>query len=102
MRDAFQFQVGWRTYRCRVERQPGTDAWWWFEVTGDGHRHAPFRARSGDTEESVREAILAYHSNHLARREAPPPPRHQAGRPPKPKVVQPGAKVSPGASASAK
>ena len=76
MREAFHFQVGWRTYSCHVEQQPGsgTDAWWWFVVTGDGHRHAPFRAAAGDTQESVRARILAHHSNHVARREAPPVP----------------------------
>ncbi len=82
MREAFHFQVGWRTYSCHVERQPGsgTDAWWWFVVTGDGHRHAPFRAVASETQDSVRARILAYHSNHVARRDAPPVPRNQPGR----------------------
>lgn len=91
MREAFNFEDGWRTYRCHVERQPGspTDAWWWFAVTGDGHRHAPFQAAPGDTQESVRARILAYHTNHLARRAEPPASRNQMGRPPKHKAAQP-------------
>ncbi len=94
MKEAFQFQVGWRTYRCQVERQggPKSEAWWWFAVTGDTHRYAPFRAASGDTEAGVRERVLAYHTHRLARRAEPPPVRNQPGRPPKNKVAAPPAK----------
>jgi hypothetical protein len=93
MKEAFQFQVGWRTYTCKIERQgPGAEAWWWFAVTGDTHRYAPCRATPGDTEAGVRERILAYHTHRLARRAEPPPPRHQAGRPPKAKTAKPASK----------
>lgn len=95
MRKAFQFQVGWRTYRCAVGEQPRSPngaPWWWFFVTGDGHRYSPFPAAAGDTEESVRERILAFHTHRLARRAEPPPPRYQVGRPPKAKAPPPPAK----------
>lgn len=86
MKKAFQFEVGWRTYRCHVERRPGADdnaLWWWFAVTGDGHTYAPFQAVASDTQDSVRDRIIAFHTHRLERRAEPPAPRFQAGRPPK-------------------
>ncbi len=81
----FSFQDGWRTYECRLERQKGsiTDGWWWFQVTGDQHRYAPFAATPGESRDKVKDRILAYHTNLLARRAAPPEPRNQWGRPAK-------------------
>jgi hypothetical protein len=70
MTGAFHFVDGGRAYACRVEEPHGgrPEAWWWFDVAGDGNRYAPFRAAVGDTEESVRARIVAYYEERLARR----------------------------------
>ena len=86
---SFQFEEDRRTFTCRVEerRSAKGEKWWWFGVSGDGHRYAPFQAASGDTEASVRTRILTYYSDLLARRAAPVVPRpHWANRA-KPAVV---------------
>jgi len=73
MMSAFDFEEGGRMYTCRVEgphpKRP--QAWWWFDVSGDGHRYAPFQAASGDTQESVRSRIVAYYTEHITRRSLP-------------------------------
>jgi hypothetical protein len=88
----FEFEHDGRTYACVVEqsRAVGGGVWWWFRVSGDAHRYAPFRAAAGDTRESVRSRIVAYYTNRLARRSAPPPARgywarRQPGTSPPPK-----------------
>jgi hypothetical protein len=83
MIEAFEFEEGGRTYTCKVERQKGsaTEGWWWFVVTGDQHRYAPFQSARGDTQNSVRGRILEYHQNRLARRAAPPVARNHWGKP---------------------
>jgi hypothetical protein len=83
MVEAFEFEEGGRTYSCKIERQKGSimDGWWWFVVSGDGHRYAPFQAARGDTQTSVRTRILEYHMNRLARRAAPPVARNHWGKP---------------------
>ncbi len=80
---AFTFEDGGRTYTCRVEEPRATKAqrWWWFGVSGDGQRYAPFHAVKGDTQETVRTRILAYYEHLLARRAMPVVPRqHWAHR----------------------
>ena len=80
---AFDFTDGDRTYTCTVEkrRSPGAEAWWWFGVSGDGHRYAPFQAVSTDTQESVRTRIVSYYREHLIRKATPAPARqHWASR----------------------
>lgn len=79
-----QFVDGGRTYRCRVETPSGprAQAWWWFEVSGDQHRYAPFHAEGGDTENSVRSRIVTYYLQLLARRAEPVTRWHNRGRPP--------------------
>lgn len=86
MKEMFRFENGGRTYTCQVEAQRGapTEAWWWFGVSGDASRYAPFRAEDGDSEASVRSRVLAYYEDRQARRgwvwrdrgaaAAPPPP----------------------------
>ena len=83
MSEAFEFEEGGRTYTCRVERNKGsmTDGWWWFVVSGDSHRYAPFPSARGDTVNSVKLRILEYHTNRLAARAAPPVQRNHWGRP---------------------
>ncbi|HEY2805718.1 MAG TPA: hypothetical protein VGI92_07670 [Gemmatimonadales bacterium] len=102
MVEAFDFEEGGRTYSCKIERQKGSimDGWWWFIVSGDGHRYAPFQAARGDTQTSVRTRILEYHMNRLARRAAPPVARNHWGKPrkdaPPPADGQPGQPGQPG------
>ena len=79
----FDFEHDGRAYACVVEESRAVRgrAWWWFQVSGDAHRYAPFHAVTGDTRESVRARIVAYYTNLLARRAAPPAPRgHWARR----------------------
>lgn len=70
MRNEFVFEDGGRWYACRVEeRQAGRpESWWWFGVSNDATRHAPFRAIEGDTEASVRARVVTYYTRSLARR----------------------------------
>jgi hypothetical protein len=86
---AFEFEEGGRMYRCCVEgeRSPRVGAWWWFRVTGDNQRYAPFHPEAGDTRNSVRARIVNYYNALLVRRAMPPVPRHGAGRRPGQPVV---------------
>lgn len=70
---AFDFMDGGRTYTCRVEapRRGRAEAWWWFGVTGDDARYAPFQAVADDTPDSVRPRVVAYYEDRLARRGVP-------------------------------
>jgi len=63
MMTGFTFVHDGRTYACRAE-----ESWWWFTVTRDANRYAPFRAAARDTRSSVRSRIVAYYLNHLAHR----------------------------------
>lgn len=70
----FTFVDAGRTFTCQVEAsRPGAgDAWWWFAVSTERHqRHAPFRALDGDSRESVRQRVVTYYDDLLARRAAP-------------------------------
>lgn len=80
MNQSFEFEDAGRTFVCRVEqaRAPRTTTWWWFTVSGDNSRYAPFHSGPRDTEDSVRERIVAYYDELLARRAAP---RQPWGRP---------------------
>jgi hypothetical protein len=79
----FVFEHDDKTYRCDVAplRPQGGEAWWWFNVSGDPNRYAPFHASGSDTRESVRTRIVEYYTNHLARRLAPPAPRGRWQKP---------------------
>ncbi|MGH7634761.1 MAG: hypothetical protein ACRENC_13585 [Gemmatimonadaceae bacterium] len=79
----FDFQDNGRTFSCRTEGPTAsrTESWWWFEVSGDTNRYAPFQAKSGDTQDSVRSRIAAYYADLLFKRSQPPQPRqHWAHR----------------------
>ncbi|MGI8498376.1 MAG: hypothetical protein ACR2OG_12420 [Gemmatimonadaceae bacterium] len=81
---SFQFEDGGRTYTCTLEpsRTAKGQAWWWFGVSGDAQRYAPFMSASGDTQTTVRTRIIEYYNNVLVRRAMPPAPRHHwSGRP---------------------
>jgi hypothetical protein len=73
----FDFEHDSKTYHCSVEplRAQGGEPWWWFNVSGDPNRYAPFHAAGSDTRDSVKTRIVEYYTNHLARRLAPPVPR---------------------------
>jgi hypothetical protein len=90
----FEFEEGGRLYRCSVERERSARAgsWWWFDVSGDAQRYAPFHPEPGDTKNSVRARIVGYYNALLARRAMPPVPRHGPGRRP----GQPNAFGTPG------
>ena len=79
---AFDFEDSGRTFTCKVEEPRGarTEAWWWFSVSGDANRYAPFQARSGDTKESVRARIAEYYTQLLFRRSQPAQPRQHWAR----------------------
>jgi hypothetical protein len=81
---AFEFEEDGRVYRCCVEgeRSARTGAWWWFDVSGDAQRYAPFHPEPGDTKNSVRARIVGYYNALLVRRAMPPVPRHMGGRRP--------------------
>lgn len=86
---AFEFEEGGRLYRCCVEGERSTraGAWWWFGVSGDAQRYAPFHPEPGDTKNSVRARIVGYYNALLERRAMPPAPRYGHGRPPKQPVA---------------
>ena len=85
MIEAFEFEDGGRVYKCRIEEPRGarTDAWWWFGVSGDAHRYAPFPALADDTQDAVQSRVAAYYRDLLERRAMPAQPRsHWARRTP--------------------
>ena len=86
MLKAFTFENGGRSYTCRVEEPRGsrTQAWWWFDVSEDGQRYAPFEATEDDTEATVRERVMAYYDHLLVRRAEPPAQRQHWARRTKP------------------
>lgn len=61
----FEFQDGGRQYVCTVEARIDKEEWWWFAVSGDAQRYAPFRAERGDTRGSVQERIVEYYTNRI-------------------------------------
>jgi hypothetical protein len=81
----FEFEEEGRTYVCCVEARRSTpdDAWWWFNVSGDRQRYAPFQAVSADTQKAVRSKIVAFYLNLLEARARPVEPRSHWGRRPK-------------------
>ncbi len=83
MVDAFEFESDGRTFTCTREapRKARAEAWWWFDVTGDKNRYAPFQTAPDDTQAGVRSRIIAYYADLLERRSRPPVPRqHWANR----------------------
>ncbi len=70
MAKAFDFEDGGRVYTCHVEEQrhDRPEVWWWFGVSGDRSRYAPFRAAKEDTEASVRARVVAYYEERLTPR----------------------------------
>jgi len=83
---AFRFEHGGRTYSCATEKlmTPPEGTWWWFTVSSDSNRYAPFEALASDTPQSIRSRILAYYEHRLWARAQPATQRQQFGRPGKP------------------
>ena len=83
MKEAFDFEDAGRTFACRIEaaRSPNAAAWWWFSVSNDSQRYAPFCSDASDTEDSVRSRIIAFYENRLARRDAPREPWRRPEKP---------------------
>jgi hypothetical protein len=68
---SFDFEEGGRAYTCQVEQRNAlSDAWWWFAVSGDTQRYAPFRAAADDTKSAVRMRVTVYYRDITARRHA--------------------------------
>ena len=69
-RNAFDFVNSGRTYTCRIEELHSgrPEPWWWFDVSGDRSRYAPFRATDGESETSVQDRMVAYYEDLVARR----------------------------------
>jgi len=97
----FLFVRDGRTYVCQPgERSAGeAQLWWWFTVSRDGNRYAPFHAVERDTRSSVQARITAYYENHLVHR-ALPAQQHWARRP-KPEVAGAGVGPGPGGAVAA-
>ncbi|HKO16601.1 MAG TPA: hypothetical protein VJU87_10195 [Gemmatimonadaceae bacterium] len=75
----FEFDHDGRRYCCSREARAGgaRELWWWFTVSGDGQRYAPFEAAAGEPQESVQARVIAFHVALLEHR-ANPPAAHQA------------------------
>jgi hypothetical protein len=70
MTKPFDFEDGGRRYSACIEvrRTSPAESWWWFTVSGDQNRYAPFRAASSDTQDNVRTRIVTYYIDRLERR----------------------------------
>ncbi len=63
---AFTFEQDGRTYTCSPEKSaaPG-GTWWWFAVSRDSHRYAPFQAPTRDPlEQTVPRGIAEKENNY--------------------------------------
>lgn len=71
--EAFEFEHGGRTYMCSPEARAGgkKEMWWWFRVSGDAQRYAPFEVVPGESRDAVAQRIVAWHASMLERRSAP-------------------------------
>jgi hypothetical protein len=87
----FEFEEDGRSYVCRVESRRATpdEGWWWFDVSGDRQRYAPFQAVTADTKTGVKARIVAFYANLLEARARPVEPRSHWSRRPKVAAVAP-------------
>src|SRR5512143_1191238 len=100
----FSFVHEGRTYSCEARDGVEGQMWWWFTVSRDGNRYAPFQAASKDTRAGIEKRIVDYYTNHLARRAAPEQPHWaKRGKPSGPGQGKPGtAPGKPGAAPEVK
>ena len=71
--EAFEFEHGGRTYTCSPEARAGgkKEIWWWFRVSGDAQRYAPFEVVAGESRDAVAKRVVEWHAALLERRSAP-------------------------------
>ena len=102
MTGAFTFEQGGRTYTCTPEERtaPPVGKWWWFAVSHDQQRYAPFEAVPGDTKNSVKARIVEYYEHRLWVRAQPVVPRARFGHPGRP-AAAPAAQAAAAAAAPA-
>ena len=82
----FQFEERGQVFSCFTDAPKGPPAarakhWWWFKVSGDESKYAPFKAGGEDTEASVRQRVAQYYFERLARRSEPSRPFGGGRRP---------------------
>jgi len=69
MLQPFTFEADDRVFACQIEgRTKLAQRWWWFTVSGESHRFAPFQPEVGETVESVQFRVLSYYRELVARR----------------------------------
>ncbi len=65
----FTFEADDRIFACQIEGgRARVRQWWWFTVSGEAYRFAPFQASADDTLENVRFRIVSYYRELVARR----------------------------------
>ena len=64
----FTFEADDRTFACQIEGRSHLRQWWWFTVSGEAHRFAPFQPTAEDTVASVQFRIVSYYRELVARR----------------------------------
>jgi hypothetical protein len=82
MTEQFEFEEEGRKYTCclEVSHPSRAEKWWYFGVTGDRSRYAPFQGAAGDTQKSVQSRILAYYTALLEHRATVVPYRPFGGK----------------------
>lgn len=67
MTKGFEFEKDGRHYLCTIEERKGApnDSWWWFAVSGDAQRYAPFRTSKDDTQANVEARIAKFYADRL-------------------------------------
>jgi len=83
---SFTFEHSDKTFTCTVEERKTAPVgtWWWFTVSNDTMRYAPFEAVPSDTQASVLARIVAYYDRRLWARAQPVVPRQGFSRPGRP------------------
>ena len=94
---AFAFEHAGRTFTCHTEerRTAPVGTWWWFAVSYDQQRYAPFEVARGDTQQSVRTRIIEYYEHRLWVRAQPVVPKQHFARAGKPAAAAPAPAVPP-------
>ena len=95
----FQFEERDKVFRCftdapKAPASARSKHWWWFQVSGDESKYAPFKAAPDDTEASVRSRVIQYYFERLARRSEPSRP-FGGGRRPAPAATTTAAPAAP-------
>lgn len=63
----FEFEHEGRHYLCTIEERKGapSDSWWWFSISGDAQRYAPFRTAKDDSMASVSQRVVKFYADRL-------------------------------------